>query len=399
MADVKVNTGYRPRIATVTGWTILFFVVLRVAIGWHFFYEGVWKIKSGTFSSTPYLLASVGPLKDVFHAMVDDADGFKRIGIVAEHRGDQRVVTKISPDYQLAELDKRYKLVISHYELNDEQQKVFSQMRDRKKAQIEANAADPELLAQANTYVMLLDQVAAEEKSVDPHFLQERMEFNITKVNGARNALLARVEQPVKDLQPIGAGEIDRRARFTPEQLAEVRKNELGVELTEAQFERGPLPLPQAAEFPGKQLNQWFGMPFKTTTRTKWQDLGMMFGLVAIGACLILGLFTRLAAFGAVVFLAMFYLSMPPWPGVAEVPPLEGHYLIVNKNLIELIACLMIMTSGVGRWMGLDAFLGAMKDRRRRNRTEAVYATAQAPSDRVYLPGEGRPAARETANV
>ena len=44
----------------------------------------------------------------------------------------------------------------------------------------------------------------------------------------------------------------------------------------------------------------------------------------------------------------------PPQPGA------EGHYLIVSKNLVELIACLVIATTPSGHWVGLDAlFFGA----------------------------------------
>lgn len=394
MAEIQVNARSRPRIATVTGWTILFFVLLRVAIGWHFFYEGVWKIKSGTFSSTPYLLASVGPLKDVFVSMVHDADGFKRVGIQQNAEG---AVTGISPDYQIAEIHRLHDLIVSHYALNDAQAKAIEAFRDKKIAEATAIAQDPNLRIAAEGYVRLLKRVEAEEKSHDPKYLQQRMEFNITKITAARNGLLAQVEKPAKDmvaLDILQGAENERLAKLPPEQRTAAAGSLL---LTPEQLEKGPLPLPQAATFPGKQLTR-LGMEFKSSTLTPWQDLGMMFGLVALGACLILGLFTRLAAFGAAVFLAMFYLSMPPWPGLPEVPPLEGHYLIVNKNLVELLACLMIMSSRIGQWFGIDAFIAAIRNRRRRRREEAVIKTAQIPSDRVYLPGEGR-STRETTQV
>ena len=35
----------------------------------------------------------------------------------------------------------------------------------------------------------------------------------------------------------------------------------------------------------------------------------------------------------------------------------EGHYLIVNKNLIEFLALMMFATSRIGRWGGLDAYV------------------------------------------
>ena len=61
----------------------------------------------------------------------------------------------------------------------------------------------------------------------------------------------------------------------------------------------------------------------------------------------------------------MIYLSMPPWPGLPPNPKAEGHYLIVSKNLIELIACLVIATTPSGHWIGLDAlFFGGRRRRR-----------------------------------
>ncbi len=46
---------------------------------------------------------------------------------------------------------------------------------------------------------------------------------------------------------------------------------------------------------------------------------------------------------------------MPPWPGVPPNPKAEGHYWIVSKNLIELLACLVVATTPSGYWIGLDA--------------------------------------------
>ena len=45
-----------------------------------------------------------------------------------------------------------------------------------------------------------------------------------------------------------------------------------------------------------------------------------MFGLIAIGVCLILGFLTPLAALSAAAFLAMIYFSMPPVAGFAAQP-------------------------------------------------------------------------------
>lgn len=76
-------------------------------------------------------------------------------------------------------------------------------------------------------------------------------------------------------------------------------------------------------------------------------------GLTLVGLFLILGLFSRLAALVGVFFLLMFYLSNPPWPGVPTIPG-EGSYSIVNKNLIELFALLVLVVFPTGRIAGLD---------------------------------------------
>lgn len=105
------------------------------------------------------------------------------------------------------------------------------------------------------------------------------------------------------------------------------------------------------------------------------------YGLILIGGCLILGLFTPFASLCAVAFLAMIYLSMPPWPGTPPNPKAEGHYWIVNKNLIELIACLLIASTASGHWFGLDAlFFGARRRRRLARRFGLLDAAAEASS-------------------
>ena len=61
----------------------------------------------------------------------------------------------------------------------------------------------------------------------------------------------------------------------------------------------------------------------------RWTSLDVlnaltMFGLIAIGVCLMLGFLTPLAALSAAAFLAMIYFSMPPWPGLPPNPEGRG---------------------------------------------------------------------------
>jgi thiosulfate dehydrogenase [quinone] large subunit len=91
-----------------------------------------------------------------------------------------------------------------------------------------------------------------------------------------------------------------------------------------------------------------------------------MWGLTIVGALLILGLFTRLASLGAIGFILLFYLANPPFVGYFYSLPSEGTYLIVNKNLVELCALIVILVTGSGRFAGLDRLVHALFARRAR---------------------------------
>jgi thiosulfate dehydrogenase [quinone] large subunit len=82
-----------------------------------------------------------------------------------------------------------------------------------------------------------------------------------------------------------------------------------------------------------------------------------IFGITAIGIGLFLGLFTRVACLGGIAFLAMTYLTIPPFPWL-PVPPLnEGNYVFINKNMVEMFGMIVLFTTNSGRWFGLDAIL------------------------------------------
>ncbi|HLN54781.1 MAG TPA: DoxX family protein [Bacteroidales bacterium] len=86
-------------------------------------------------------------------------------------------------------------------------------------------------------------------------------------------------------------------------------------------------------------------------------DLLNEWGLVLIGAGLILGLFTRVASIAGMVLLATYYLSHPPLVAYSYALPSEGAYFIVDKILIELIA-LGVIYSFPTQWiLGVDRLI------------------------------------------
>lgn len=105
----------------------------------------------------------------------------------------------------------------------------------------------------------------------------------------------------------------------------------------------------QAAGGPLGELFRWLARP----EWIAWIDVAVAVALVAAGLMLILGFLTQLGCALALALLAMFYVSAMPLSGIPE-PRAEGTYLIVNKNLIELIAVAVVMTFRTGRIAGLD---------------------------------------------
>ena len=95
-------------------------------------------------------------------------------------------------------------------------------------------------------------------------------------------------------------------------------------------------------------------------------NLITMWGLTIVGVLLILGLFTRLASLAGIGFIVLFYLANPPFVGYFYSLPAEGSYLIVNKNLVELCARVVILVTGSGRFAGLDRIVHGLIARRPR---------------------------------
>jgi thiosulfate dehydrogenase [quinone] large subunit len=93
---------------------------------------------------------------------------------------------------------------------------------------------------------------------------------------------------------------------------------------------------------------------------TTWIDRSVKIALLLIGVSLLLGLFTRIGAVGALFFLSLFYLLYVPTLGVPQ-PNAEGTYLIVNKTLIEGIAVIVLLAFDTGRIAGLDLLLKRRK--------------------------------------
>ena len=85
-------------------------------------------------------------------------------------------------------------------------------------------------------------------------------------------------------------------------------------------------------------------------------DFVTIWAMIAVGVTLIFGFLLKPAAFAGMFLLALFYLAYPPFPGIESSAPTEGSYIIVNKNLIELFALMVVMAFPTAKSYGIERF-------------------------------------------
>ncbi len=291
-----------------------FIVLLRIAIGWHFLYEGAEKYTSTferkePFSAEIYLRNATGPLAPFFRGMLPDADGRALLDATKLKAAWETEVIRIN----------------QHYTFTKEQQIQARKMLDENLRWLDYWFDDPENDQKRKKYEHDLAQVEQTEQN------PQALSYEKDRASDARRSLDA-----------------DRRS------------------LTQPLLDRTGALHDAVAKLATSDQQKLAG-----ALEIEWTSLDVLnrvtiFGLIAMGICLMAGFLTPLAALSAAAFLAMIYLSMPPWHGLPPNPKAEGHYWIVSKNLIELIACLVIATTPNGRWIGFDAlFFGSRRPPRR----------------------------------
>ena len=97
---------------------------------------------------------------------------------------------------------------------------------------------------------------------------------------------------------------------------------------------------------------------FATLTETSVLGIVDVLNVVAlmiVGITLLLGVFERLGAIVGIGLLALYYFAHPSFPWLPQLN-VEGSYWFVNKNLIELVACVLIYNYPTSQFFGLAYF-------------------------------------------
>jgi len=95
-------------------------------------------------------------------------------------------------------------------------------------------------------------------------------------------------------------------------------------------------------------------------------DFINIWGMILVGAGLMVGLLTRWASLGGAIMLLFYFIAYPPVPGFMFGVPTEGSYLWVNRNLIELFAISVFIFLSPQRQFSLDRLISRWREEKAR---------------------------------
>ena len=129
-------------------------------------------------------------------------------------------------------------------------------------------------------------------------------------------------------------------------------------------------------------------------------DVINIWGLILVGLGLMLGMLSRYAAIGGIVLLAFYYTANPPFISSTGAY-LEGHYVWIDKNLIELIALVVLLLIPTGHFIGLDGLLRAIRLKAHKPKPDPVplKQTAEGPMSDDGKPNGRRDMLRHLATL
>jgi uncharacterized membrane protein YphA (DoxX/SURF4 family) len=386
--------------------TKVFLVLLRLVIGWHLLFEGVEKFKTDAWTAEPYLRESSGPLAPVFRWMAGDPVKEKlTLAPVAPERNPQDVpLHERFPTALAAEWDAYFDRFLEHYDVKAEQKPYleikFVQAKEQYVDWLERDRKDVTWTSPYGPPVTAPKSVAErialyEEKQAEADAVQNKEYPRTvnTQFEAEEKKKLAELKAEANRVRADLKGDIDARTREMKETLYQalavdpklhgvlasvggVAANEIRPTLVPEPQSAGPL---TGATRPA----------LARMSRLDWINESVRWGLLITGALLLLGLFSRPVAVVGAGFLLMFYLALPALPGLPDNPKSEGHYFIVNKNIVELVALLLLATVPTGRWLGIDALFWLLRPGRRgpRQGTLPVARSSAAAAGPIPVPG------------
>ncbi len=297
---------------------VVVLVLLRMGIGWHFLHEGIWKAQQADFSAEPYLRQAKGPLAHWYRALIPDAYGERRLDVEQTRQHWNQRIAVAEAHFGYSDTQRK----TAERALNARWKELDDFLREDKTSETgEPIKRDGKVVRDYRPAVLVYKAALEQWKESDPKNETSDVPFQQQR-HWDKFVEMQRVSAPW---------------------LAEADRLD-GVFRRDLQNIASPAQLEAAGELPRESY--WLD----------WLEIATTYSLIGVGLCLLLGFVTRLAAvIGAgflltAVILPQFVLG----PGYPPPPPSAGHTFLVNKEVIEMLALLVIALTPAGRWGGLD---------------------------------------------
>lgn len=290
---------------------LLAFFALRLGIGFHFFSEGLTKVRDPKPFTSYFLLAAKGPYAADFREMVWDPDGLTRLGYVASKDGAFPEVDFTPTNDHWTEYGDD---VAKHYGFGKKQKAERDELLER--------------------YAQSLEEFKLDYNGELVEYFQgvERRNENWEKIAGKKltATLWGQAQEWENEV-------ISKRIPLVQQidAMWGLLETDLNAIATEKQLKKGQF----ALEKMGRRSLDSVGID----RFIPWFDC-------TIGVLLILGLLTRITSVVAAGFLASVIATQ--WPGAMGAAP-------TWPQLIEMLGLLTLAAVGAGRIGGLDYLIGS----------------------------------------
>ena len=362
-------------------------VCLRLAIGWHFFKEGVSHYTDPNFSSEGFLKQAKGPLADQFKSVLPDFHGWDRLMLAPlpdDHPAEAKAAEESSDESADAKSPDAKTTDAKTSDAKSSDDKTAS---DSKSAESKSEKKPAEKPAYEDWLkVAIVDWRGDVEKYAEYYHFDEKQK---AKADSLVNDAIEGIKQGWVDEQRSewvgGLKEEEPDIRHYRELVARAQRlskspgadeipNEVARVAAAQQNplgERGlngpssPLATQPAAWMANAQsfdnlfhnrLHDLLTVDQKAmaapadSNKLHQIDTAVTWVLLIAGGCLIVGLFTRPAAVVGALFLLSIICTQPPWLA-------SSVQTYTYNQWVEMIALLALATTPVGRWGGLDYFL------------------------------------------
>jgi len=332
--------------------TRFFLVVLRLAIGWLFLFEGFEKLEvrhmpaagwKKPWTSAGYLKQSYGPLSPFYLWQVGGDPDARTLAMLAvnaaepdqdpaQARAGARAPQALKEAWQ-AYLDR----FAVHYQLDPEQRKM----------------ADTRLEQALDNAVRWIEDARTTRETPRGDFPTASFTAKETPAGrvAAYRTRMAEIRQIQDEVLPAFSQDIYGPKLRTLKADAATQRADLIKDL-EAPY----LDSLQSVLTPEQKARPLLP-PEGPPQVLRLVDQVVMWGVFLVGVGLLFGVFSRLSALVGALFLISLHLALPALPWGPENPKFEGNYFFVTKNLITALALLVLATVPSGRWFGLDGLL------------------------------------------